>query len=302
MEELAEEMSLAQPPASEIPAPSVVAEIPEAMVVRSALLGNPVVSTPIPTEAAEVPETSETTISPEAFDAPFAEAPPAEMPPVQTPVAEIPATPMVAEVPEEWAARSALLANPVASTISAQLAAPRGKGQKKSLFSIGKKAEKKPKALKAERVGKPAREAKTKKPLFARAPKAEKVSKSLQSQRVEGAPAESALKKAAAWLFGGPKQQNKPSEKLIPKSKSSGADLNPVAVASRDAQIEFLRGSSLEFADTTPVDANAEAPTSRPEPEFAAAEEAPKAKARKIPVSKKPQTTDSEPDSKKEAA
>jgi hypothetical protein len=288
--------------------PSVVAEVPETIATPTVLIVDDAVSTFTPRESWELLEPlatprSQKTVSTPTDAAPaFAETLPLETSPVQSPVAEIPATYVAAELPEELAVRSALLENPVASTVNGLPAASRAAKQKKSLFSIGKKAEKKPMPVKAAKAEKPARGAKTKKPVFARPPKAEKVSKKRQPLHVAGAPTESALKKATSWLFGAPKQNVKPSEKQTLKRESLGADLNPASVASRDAQIEKLRGSSLEIVDTTLVDVNAEGSTPSSEPEFLTAGEAPKANARKAPAAKKPRTTASEPDSKEEAA
>ena len=231
----------------------------------------------VPAEVLPVPS-AESTIDVPTSDAPHVDEQAEEMAPGHAPAAQAPVLPMIAEVPEATALRSALLSDPVASTLNVPASALQADKSKKSLFSFRKKtsetAGKLPKPVKAEKPAKPAKEAKG------------------------GSP----LKKAASWLFGGPNEQVKPTGKLTPRIEPARADIHATTVASRDVQIELLRGSSLEPVDTTVVDAKPEAHTQLPEPEVVADIEPPKAKVRKTPVAKKPRTTDSETDSKKEAA
>lgn len=173
-----------------------------------------------------------------------------------------------------------------------------GSATKKSLFSFGKKPEKaappepqvaekpaakkglfgakdKPKGesankpAKAEKLPTPATERPGKKGLFARAEKSAKPKAAKQAQASDDP---GAFKKAASWLFGGPKPHAKPTGLLTPKTVPPSADISPTTVASRDKEIELLRGSSLEPVDATLRDSKPSAPDPRPEPKVLADE------------------------------
>ncbi|MHB8637253.1 MAG: type IV pilus assembly protein PilM, partial [Fimbriimonadaceae bacterium] len=119
----------------------------------------------------------------------------------------------------------------------------------KSFFGSGKKP-----TPKAEGYARPtdapapaaeSTEAKAKKSLFSRAPKADKPLP--QPRSIDASEAPSTLKKAANWLFGGPKQHTKPTGILTPKNGSSANALYEAGkFGARDAEIELLRGSCLE--------------------------------------------------------
>lgn len=108
------------------------------------------------------------------------------------------------------------------------------------------------------------------------------------------------MKKAVSWLFGGPKQHVKPTGMLTPKLPPA-ADLPAGAVASRDPQIELLRGSSLEPVDATLMDSKPASPTPMPEPQVLADDSDAKSKPKKS-ASKKAESTDPSSDSAQEAA
>ena len=225
-------------------------------------------------------------------------------------------TPLVAESPvapampshDAMAVRSALLGDPVDFDAGVAPVATQSKEQKKSLFSIGRRP-----AVDSMSDGADAKD------LFmvkrgsepheaAGQPTAPKERKSLFPGGSKPAPVArdedeaataSALKKAASWFFGTPKQHVKPSGVLAPKG---AAPSNAATTASRDAQIELLRGSTLEPVETKLVEAAPAAPAAPPEPKITADAGAVKAKSGKAPAAKKPRTANSAPDSKKEAA
>lgn len=173
--------------------------------------------------------------------------------------------------------------------------------EKKPLFSIGKKSEQtaeKPAAKNAEKAPKPEKAEKPSK--AAKPPKATKQPKAAKQPKAQAEPGESSVKKAVSWLFGGPKQHVKPTGMLTPKLPPA-ADLPAGAVASRDPQIELLRGSSLEPVDATLMDSKPASPTPMPEPQVLADDSDAKSKPKKS-ASKKAESTDPSSDSAQEAA